>query len=522
MKRREILRAAGAAGLGLAAPGIIQGQSARTLTYVPSSDIASLDPLYLAPGVSIVYGFMVFDTLYGVDESLNVQPQMVEGHVVENDGKLWRITLRLGLRFHDGEPVRARDAVASIRRWAGIDVLGMKLMSLTDELSAPSDREIVFRLKRPFPLLPWSLAKPATYTCFIQPERLAVAAGSKGPIAEIIGSGPFRYLPDERLAGSRAVFAKFGQYVPRPEPQRWGAGGKAPYFDRVVWNVIPDPATAVGALQKGEVDWWELPPVDLVPLIKRDPKLAVTVKDIVGGECGLRFNSTIAPFDNPGVRRAVLTAIKQSDYMQAIAGDNPSVWRDKVGVWSLGKPMSTDAGIEVMAGDIPKARQMLADAGYKGETVAILAPADVPTLYTIAQVCADMLSRIGMKVDLQTMDYGTMIQRRTNRGPVDKGGWSMFFVWFDGVNRFDPASNLGITGTYFGWPNVPEIDALREAWFDAPDRVTQRELARQIQLLVWRDVPFIPLGTYYQTTAYSRSLTGISRAGVDFSSVRRV
>ena len=174
-----------------------------------------------------------------------------------------------------------------------------------------------------------------------------------------------------------------------------------------------------------------------------------------------------------------------------------------------------------MSGDLAKARQMLTDAGYKGETVVILAPADVPTLYTFAQITADRLQRIGMKVDLQTMDFGTMIQRRNNRGLPDKGGWSMFFVWFDGVNRFNPASNLGITGTYFGWPDVPEIDALREQWFEAPDEASQRDLARKIQLLVWRDVPFIPLGTYYQSTAFHRSLSGISRAGVDFTNVKR-
>ena len=521
MHRRTLLKTAALGTAALAAPKAIAAERARTLIYVPSSDLASLDPGYLAPGVSIVHGFMVWDTLYGVDEQFNVKPQMVEGHVIENDGKTWRLTLRPGLKFHDGEPVRARDAVASIKRWAGIDVLGAKLLSVTDELSAPSDQEIVFRLKRPFPLLPWALAKPATYSAFIMPERLVVPAGNKGPIAEIIGSGPYRFLQNERVAGSRVAYARNEAYLPRQEAPNWGTGGRVAYFDRVVWNVIPDAGTAAAALQKGEVDWWELPPVDLVPLLRADPNLRVLVKDIVGGEAGLRMHARVAPFDNPGIRRAVLTSIDQAEYMQAIAGDDRSLWRDKVGVWSIGKPMSTDAGIEVMSGDLAKARQMLTDAGYKGETVAILAPADVPTLYTFAQITADRLQRIGMKVDLQTMDFGTMIQRRNNRGLPDKGGWSMFFVWFDGVNRFNPASNLGITGTYFGWPEVPEIDALREQWFEAPDEASQRDLARKIQLLVWRDVPFIPLGTYYQSTAFHKSLTGISRAGVEFVNVKR-
>jgi peptide/nickel transport system substrate-binding protein len=518
MRRRSLLRSA--VGTVLVAPWVARAGVAQTLNFIPVADVTSLDPVFTAPDVTAMHGHLVWDTLYGVDEQLTPSPQMVEGHSVEDDGLRWRLTLRPGLLFHDGEPVRARDVVASLRRWAAIDVFGAKLMQTTDELSAVSDRVVQFRLKRPFPLLPSALAKVATYSPLIMPQRIVEAAG-RGPVSEIIGSGPFRYLADERVVGSRVVYGKFDGYMPRDEPGSMTAGGKRVYFDRVVWNIIPDPSTAAGMLQKGEADWWDGVPPDLAGLMRRAPKVTVAVNDLIGGEPVMRFNALHPPFDNPAVRRAILPAIRQSDYMTAIAGEERGVWRDRVGVWSVGKPMSTDAGVEVMAGDIEAAKRALAASGYRNERVVVLAAADYATLYSIALVATDMLRRIGLNVDLQTIDYGTQTQRRVSRAAPDQGGWSIFFTWFNGTNRYDPAAHLGITSSWPGWPKIAEIEVLREQWFVAPDLAAQREIARQIQLLVWRDAPYIPLGSYYTLAAYDRRLVGVSRASPFFFNVRR-
>jgi peptide/nickel transport system substrate-binding protein len=338
---------------------------------------------------------------------------------------------------------------------------------------------------------------------------------------EVVGSGPFRYRADERVVGARVVYEKFAGYVPRSEPGNFMSGGKVAHFDRVEWQIIPDSSTAMASLQKGEVDRWGDVPPDLAPALRRDPKLTVQVQDFIGGEAIMRFNALYPPFDNPAVRRPVLPAIRQADFMTAVACDDRAVWRDRVGVWSQGKPMSTDAGVDVMAGDLATAQRLLRDSPNRGERIVVLAAADYPALFAVAQVGADLLKRIGFNIDLQTMDYGTQIQRRASKMPAAQGGWNVIFNWFNGYNRYDPAAHLGITPTWVGWVPVPEIEALRAKWFEAGDLKSRQEIARQIQMLVWRDVPYIPLGTYYPTTAYRRGLTGIPHSGVTFFNIAR-
>ena len=429
-------------------------------------------------------------------------------------------TLREGLRFHDGEPVRADDVVASLRTWGRIDVLGMKLMSLTDALTATSDRDVEFRLKRPFGLLPTALSKPGTFTAFIMPRRLAEVASS-GKLTEMIGSGPFRYQADERVIGSRVVYSRFKDYVPRQEPGNWLAGGKVAYFPRVVWKVIPDPSTAAASMQTGEADWWGDVPPDLAPLLRRNPRLAVQVQDLIGGEMIMRFNALYPPFNNPAIRRAILPAINQSEFMQAISGEDRALWRDRVGVFSVGKPMSTDAGVDVMEGNVEKARRLVSEAGYKGERIVVMVAADYPALYAAGMVGIDLLKRLGFNVDVLTLDFGSYTQRRASRAVPGQGGWNVFFNLFSGYSRYDPAAHLGLSSAWAGWPKIDEIEALRDRWFEAADLAAQRDIARQIQMLVWRDAPYIPLGSSYPLTAFDRRLTGIERGQAPFFNVRR-
>ncbi len=517
MQRRGLL----ASAVTLAAPRIANAQAVDTLRFVPVADVTVLDPFLAGPDVTVQHSAMIFDTLYATDLDSMPRLQMLEGHSVEDDGKRWRLTLRPGLRFHDGEPVRADDAVASLRRWGTIDVFGMKLMSVTDALTAVDDRTLEFRLKRPFPLLPNALAKPATYVPYVIPRRMAELAGT-GKLKEMIGSGPYRYMADERVVGSRVVYARFDGYVPRPEAPSWLAGGKVAHFPRVEWRIIPDASTAAASLQKGEVDWWGDVPPDLGPLLRRDAKLAVQVQDFVGGEMIMRFNALYPPFDNPAIRRAILPAIDQAEFMTAIAGEDRALWRDHVGVFSVGKPMSTDVGVGVMEGNVEKARRALGEAGYKGERINIMVAADYPSLFAGGTVAADLLKRIGFNVEVQTMDFGTLIQRRANRTAPAQGGWSVFLNLFNGYNRYDPAAHLGISSTWAGWPKILEIEALRDRWFDAPDLAGRQAIAREIQTLVWRDAPYIPLGSFYPLTAYSRGLGGITRGASPFFNVRRI
>ncbi|MDI3309161.1 MAG: ABC transporter substrate-binding protein, partial [Acetobacteraceae bacterium] len=321
MQRRDFMKAGafGAAGLalpaGLARPALAQPANGKVLKFIPQADVAVVDPIITTAYVTRHHGYLIYDTLYGVDADFKPQPQMAEGHSVEDGGKRVTITLRPGLKFHDGEPVRAKDAVASIKRWGQRDAMGQALLAVTDELMAEDDRRLTFRLKRPFALLFDALAKPSSPCCFIMPERIA-RQDANTPIKEIIGSGPFRWVANERVPGSKVVYARNPDYVPREGgTAEWTAGPKRVHFDRVEWHVIPDASTAAAALQSGEVDWWEQPTADLLPLLQRNRNLVVEQPDPTGllGLC--RFNHLHPPFNNPAIRRALLGAVVQSDYM---------------------------------------------------------------------------------------------------------------------------------------------------------------------------------------------------------------
>ena len=512
MKRRDLFKAAAA---GLAMPATLRAQGSRTLRFIPQADLTILDPHLNTAYVTRNAAFMVYDTLYGLDGKYKVSGQMVAGHTVEADGKRWSLTLRDGLRWHDGETVLARDCVASIKRWGAKDTFGQSLLAATDELSAPDDRTILFRLKAPFPLLPDALAKSGVYMPAMMPERLARTDPGTA-VSEIVGSGPFIWVADERVPGARAVWHRNDAYVPVPSgTPDYLAGPKIVHLDRVVWTTTPDPATASAALQAGETDWWEYAAADLLPLLRKSDRLVTRVQDPAGQVGLLRMNWLQPPFDNPAIRRVVLHAVAQSDFMTAMLGDDRTLWHDGQGVFTLGTPLANDAGMAALTGprDDAALKRDLVAAGYKGEPVALIVPTDFPNLKALSDVGADMLRRIGMNVDYQAMDWGTVLTRRAKMDPVAAGGWSLFFTFSSGNDLATPAAYLMMRGlgraSWFGWPTDSELERLRTAWFAAPDLPAQQAIARAIQLRVFDTVPFVPLGQYFQTTAYRRAVHGV-------------
>ena len=528
MRRRAFLATAASAlgaanGSALAAPSV--AQPAKLLRFIPEGDVAVVDPVWTTATVTRNHGYMVFDTLYGQAADYSLQPQMLAGHTVENDGRLWRLTLRDGLRFHDGEPVRAQDVVPSIRRFAARDAFARALMEATDELSAASDRVVQFRLKKPFPLLPAALGKTGTSMPCIMPERLA-RTDANTQVTDMVGSGPYRFKTDERVPGALVAYERFAGYVPRPDGSAtFTAGPKLAHFDRVEWRVVPDASTAANALGSGEVDWWQNPTPDLQALLRSKPGIRTEVLDPGGALGCLRFNHLFPPFDNPAIRRAMLGAIDQSEVMTAVAGDDRALWKDHVGVFSPGTPMATTEGTDAVVGkrDFAQVREALQRAGYRNERVVMLDPTDYPSTHAMALVAADAFQKCGLNVDLVSTDWGTLVQRRSSRKPPAEGGWNVFFTYLNGTNNFDPASQLGLRGNgdqaWFGWPRAPRLEELRAAWFDAPDLPGQQRICAEIQRTFFQDPTYLPLGAYYEATAYRR-LTGVRTGFVQFYDVR--
>ncbi|MBV9249568.1 MAG: ABC transporter substrate-binding protein [Acetobacteraceae bacterium] len=527
MKRRSFL--AGSA-VALALPAIVRADTKRLLKFIPQSDLAVLDPIWTTAYVTRHHGYMVYDTLYGQTgqkDGFKASPQMVAGHVTEDGGMRWKLSLRDGLLFHSGEKVLARDCVASVRRWGARDAFGQALMARTDEVSAPDDKTIVFRLKQPFGMLPDALGHAASNMCAIMPERIASTDPFK-QITEVIGSGPFRFKVNERVQGSLFVYERFEGYKPRENAEStFTAGPKIVHFDRVEWHIEPDPATKAEALQTGEMDWWENPTADLLPLLRRN-NIATPVTDPTGNPFLLRPNHLYPPFDKPEVRRALLGAIDQKEYMVAMMGDDTSLWSVPCGFFPPASPLASDAGISVLAGkrDYSGVKAALEKAGYQGEKVVLMVGTDQPVLNALSNVALDMLQRVGVNVDYQATDWGMVVQRRALTKSPAEGGWNLFCTGFSGLDFFTPASHLPLRGNgkggWFGWPRDDKIEELRDAWFNAPDLSAQKKIGVEIQLEAFQSVPYYPLGLAQLPTAFRRDITDVPQGFPIFWGVRRI
>jgi peptide/nickel transport system substrate-binding protein len=495
----------------LAAPAIAQPAKTATLRFVPQANLTLLDPVFTTATVTNNHGYYVFDTLYSVGPDGISKPQMAEGHTVSADGRIWRVKLREGLRFHDGTPVRAVDCIASLKRWTVKDPFGQLLAGVVDQWIAADDRTIEFRLKKPFALLADALGKADSAVPYIMPERLAMTPADKG-ITEMVGSGPYRFVASEYVSGSRAVYEKFAEYRPRQEAVAWATGGKVAHYPRIEWHIIPDPATAGAALQNGEIDWWEQPLADLLPQLAADRNIALQIDQPWGRGSEMLMNHLQPPFNDVKVRRAAMMAIQQEDHMRATFGDDTSLWRVTKDMYPFGTPYYTGADGALM-GDPAKAAAMLKASGYAGQKVVIINPTDFPAIHPLGLVTADALKRVGFNVDLQETDWGTVVQRRSSREPVEKGGWSIFHTFSSAVALSSPATHPLLSGkgldAWFGWWDSAKARELNQAWLNAPDRDGQIAAARALGHEAMVDAASALVGQWYGKTAYRKSITGV-------------
>ena len=525
MRRRSLLKAAGglAGGLaagGLAAPSLALAADAKTLRFVPQADLANLDPIWGTQYVVRNASLMIWDTLYGVDDQLVPRPQMAEGHEVSADFKTWTFTLRPGLKFHDGEPVLAKDAVASIKRWMKRDVMGGLIAPKLDALEVIDDRSFRFRLNQPFTKMLFALGKGSTPVCFIMPERIAATDPFK-QIKEYVGSGPMRFKQDEYVQGAKAVFTRFDGYASRQEKPSWMAGGKPMRFERIEWQIIPDPATAAAALQSGEVDWWETPLPDVVPLLKKNANLRVDVADPLGNIGSFRMNHLYPPFNDVRARRAVQIALSQADYMTAIVGEEPAMWKPLPGFFTPGTALYTEAGGEPLKGkrDFEAAKKLLAESGYNGEKVILLVATNVAITKAQGDVTADLLGKIGMNVDYQALDWGTVGQRRASKEPPGKGGWNIFHTWHAGADCINPApyNALNASGPdspscWFGWPKSDAVQKTIADWYAAPDAAAEKAAIDACNAASMDFVTYVPTGFFLLNQAWRSNVSGVVRA----------
>ncbi len=527
MDRRSFLKGSVAVGavatttVGLSAPALSQGAAARTLRFVPQSNLANFDPIWTTQYVVRNASALVWDTLYGYDAELKPQRQMVESEEVSSDGLTWRFRLRPGLKFHDGAPVTSKDVVASLSRWMVRDSMGQMIRALQQELVAVDDRNFRLVLKQPFPKLMVALGKNSTPMAFIMPERIAKTDPFQ-QISEYIGSGPMRFIRNEWVPGAKAAFERFADYQPREEPGSWLAGGKRMGVDRIEWVVMPDQATASAALQNGEVDWWENPLTDLVPQLRRNRNVRADIADPLGNLGVFRMNHLHPPFNSLKARQAVMVAMSQEDYMRALVGDDDAMWQPMPGFFTPGTPLYNEEGGDILKGprNLDLAKKLLAESGYAGTPVPCIIAQDQQITKAQGDVTADLLKRIGFNVDFVATDWGTVGQRRAMKNPLGQGGWSMFHTWIAGADCINPAVHITLRANgdkaWFGWPDIPAVETEVANWFAAKSLEEEQAAARRLNRAAMDNVIFAPTGFFRQYQAWRSNVSGIQKGPLPF------
>lgn len=508
---RTLWRHLAAAGL-LALP-LAHADAQVSLRVAPHSDLKILDPIWTGGYITRNHGYLIYDTLFAMDEQGEIRPQMVDRYDVSADKLTYTFTLRDGLLWHDGAPVTADDCIASIKRWAAKDIVGQTIMSFVDTLAVADARTFTIKLKEPTGLLIFALGKPSALTPFMMPKRVA-ETDPNTQISDFTGSGPFVFSRTEWKPGNKVVYVKFDKYKPRAEPASGLAGGKVAKVDRVEWLWIPDHMQAVNALLAGEVDYIESPPHDLLPVLAADPNVRRVVVNPLGNQYFFRPNHLHKPFNNPKIRRALWYAFNQEDFLQAVIG-NPEYYRPCKAMFGCGTALASEKGMDGLLGsNFHKARELLQEAGYDGTPVVLLHSTDLFVLNNLAPVAKSLMERAGFTVDMQSMDWQTLLSRINKKDPPNAGGWNAFMSSYASADILNPAVsrmlNAGCEKAFVpGWPCDQKMETLRDLFVRETDPARQKEIAAAIQVRATEVTTHVFLGQWYTAVAVRKNVSGM-------------
>lgn len=504
-----LLRRCAAALAALALCGAALAE--QVLRVVPSSDLKIIDPIWTTANITRNHGYMIYDTLFGMDEKGAIKPQMVDKYSASPDNKVWTFTLRPGLKFHDGTPVTSQDVIASLARWGKRDMLGQRMYATMERIEAQGSNGFRMTFKQPFGVVLDALGKTTSNVPFIMPAKVAATPADQ-QIDNLIGSGPFTLSKEDYRPGDRAIYHKNTAYVPRKEPASGLAGGKVVKVDSVEWVFMRDPQTQTNALLNGEVDVVEVVlPANAVAIRASDKTKMVEV--LPPGMFQAYFNHKVPPFDNPKMVRAAMLAMNQEAMLRGQVGDR-SMYKPCASIYPCSSPYGNlPTGFYTGKPQFEAAKKLLKEAGYDGTPVVVLLPSDLQGLNKLPLIYGELLKQAGFKVDVQQMDWASMVARRAKKEPADKGGWNVFLTYWNGVDLSDPVTYSALTGSgdagYFGWATDPELEALKERYIETSDPAQRRTLAGQMQIRALDGGVVVPVGEVSGMTGARRNVSGL-------------
>ncbi|WP_274630400.1 ABC transporter substrate-binding protein [Arvimicrobium flavum] len=494
------------AQVGFAGSAAAEGN--KSLTAVLEAEIVTLDPHFTTAYITRTFGYMVYDTLFAMDGAGNIKPQMVDTWTVSDDNLTWSFKLRDGLKWHDGAPVTSEDVVASIKRWWEVAALGVQLRNATDAITADSATEFTIKLKEPFGLITTALGHPNAPVAFMMPKRLAETPANV-QLQEVVGSGPFVYDRERHRQGDTMVLKRNDSYVPRSEPADFMAGAKVVNIDELVIKTLPDAVTAATALTAGEIDYVQYPPFDLLPVLEGDPNIKVLSFTGVNMYQGyFRLNHRLAPFDDPEIRRVLWSVVDQNSVPAALGLSGQYTVPDCKSFFLCGTPYETTAGsISPEAPSVELAKEALAKTKYNGEKIVILQATDIDATRVSSAVAADWLRQVGFNVELQAMDWASVLSTRAN-----PEAWHLFGVHATGLDLSLPNTHFYTARNcvdYAGWHCDEKMGEYLAAFPRATSEEERKQLADRISERAYEITPAVMWGQIAQPAAYRSGFEGI-------------
>ena len=483
------------------------------LKVIPHSNLSILDPIWTTQYMARNHGYMIYDTLFGTDEKGQIKPQMVDTWEVSPDNRLWTFKLRKGLEFHDGRPVTGEDVIASLTRWGKRDAMGQKLFTFIARMDSPAQDTFRIFLGEACGIMLDALGKPSSNVPFIMPKRVADTPADK-QIEDYIGSGPYVFKRDEFKPGDRAVYTKFARYIPRKEAPSGSTGGKHVYIERVEWNLaLRDAQAQVNALSKGEVDIIEQPAFESYAALAKDTGVQIINSNNLGFQYMVRFNHLHPPFNNAKVRQAAIAAFNQEAFLKAQVGIK-EYYKSCPSMFVCGTPYGSTKGSDLMGkSNMKKAQDLLKASGYDGTVVVVMKPTDLASITKLPDVAAQLLRQAGFKVDLQSMDWNTLVGRRAKKDLPSAGGWNIFATAWVSPDIWNPLTNaaIGAAGekSWFGWPTDAEIEKLRDQFAREVDATKRKAMAEAIQTRAYEIGTHAPVGEFFNPAAVKKGITGM-------------
>jgi peptide/nickel transport system substrate-binding protein len=445
----------------------------------------TFDQHWTTAQITIDIMYSVTEMLFAMNRKFEPRPMLVDAWSASRDRLTYTFTLRKGVRFHNGRELTSEDVKASLERWGRISGRGRALFANVTSLTASDASTLVMKLREPYGLLLVDLAMPAQGAA-IYPKDVVEEAGS-GQIRRFIGTGPYRFV--EHLPDRHVRLDRFDGYASRAEEPDGATGKKNAYFDSIYFVPIPDPAVRVAGVKRNEYQFAITIPSDQYDRLRADADMVPYIWEVPAWLPAV-LNHRAGIMTNLKVRQAFQAAIDGEAVMRAAYG-SPRFWRIDPGLIPKEHHMWAETGKELVNQKNPtKARQLLQEAGYRGEPVRWITSMEYPEFGTAAQVVKPMLERAGFTVDLQMSDWATVVSRRA-RPEL----WDVFSTGFGFVP--DPVFLIGLQPTWPGWYDNRDMNAMMTLLRRHSDPKVRREIWSRMQKLWYEDVGSIKFGDYF-------------------------